>query len=67
VLLASRAHVFCSFLVLLLKTELERRIKFADLERQWAQVLRGLNCFGSGETSDASWLLSSPQSIKKDR
>jgi hypothetical protein len=34
--------VFCSFLALLLKAELERRIKFADLEREWAQVLRGL-------------------------
>ena len=27
-----RGHVFCSFLALLLKTELERRIKFADLK-----------------------------------
>jgi transposase len=37
-----RGHVFCSFLALLLKVELERRMKFADLEREWAQVLRGL-------------------------
>ena len=37
-----RGHVFCSFLALVLKAELERRMKFADLEREWAQVLRGL-------------------------
>jgi hypothetical protein len=37
-----RGHVFCSFLALLLKTELERRMKFADLQYEWAQVLRGL-------------------------
>jgi len=37
-----RGHVFCSFLALLLKTELERRMKFADLQCEWAQVLRGL-------------------------
>ena len=37
-----RGHVFCSFLALLLKTELERRMKFADLQGEWAQVLRGL-------------------------
>jgi hypothetical protein len=37
-----RGHVFCSFLALLLKAELERRMKFADLEHEWAQVLRGL-------------------------
>jgi Transposase DDE domain len=37
-----RGHVFCSFLALLLKVELERRMQFADLEREWAQVLRGL-------------------------
>jgi hypothetical protein len=37
-----RGHVFCSFLALLLKTELERRMKYADLQCEWAQVLRGL-------------------------
>jgi hypothetical protein len=35
-------YVFCSFLALLLKVELERRMKFADLEREWAQALRDL-------------------------
>jgi hypothetical protein len=34
-------NVFCSFLALLLKVELERRMQFADLECEWAQVLRG--------------------------
>jgi len=38
-----RGHVFCSFLALLLKTELERRMKFADLKCAWAQVIRGLD------------------------
>jgi len=37
-----RGHVFCSFLALLLKTELERSMKFADFQCEWAQVLRGL-------------------------
>src|SRR4029077_12489511 len=37
-----RGYVFCSFLALLLKTELERRMKFADFQCEWAQVLRGL-------------------------
>jgi len=37
-----RGHVFCSFLALLLKTDLERRMKFADLKCEWAQVIRGL-------------------------
>jgi transposase len=38
-----RGHVFCSFLALLLKTELERRMKFADFKCEWAQVIRGLD------------------------
>ena len=37
-----RGHVFCSFLALLLKTELERRMKSADLKCEWAQIIRGL-------------------------
>jgi transposase len=40
---AIRGHVFCSFLALILKTELERRMKFADLKCEWAQVIRGLD------------------------
>jgi transposase len=39
---AIRGHVFCSFLALTLKAELERRLKVADSACEWAQVLRGL-------------------------
>ena len=46
-----RGHVFCSFLALLLKTELERRMKFADLKCEWAQVIRGLEAFEQVEAS----------------
>jgi hypothetical protein len=35
-------HVFCSFLALTLKAELERRLKQASAACEWAQVLRGL-------------------------
>jgi transposase len=38
-----RGHVFCSFLALVLKQELERRMKQADLQCQWAEVTRGLD------------------------
>ena len=37
-----RGHVFCSFLALLLKQELESRIKQTDLEWEWKEVIRGL-------------------------
>jgi Transposase DDE domain len=40
---AIRGHVFCSFLALTLKAELERRLKQqAEAACEWAQVLRGL-------------------------
>jgi transposase len=39
---AIRGHVFCSFLALTLKAELERRLKQVDAACEWAQVLRGL-------------------------
>jgi len=56
-----RGHVFCSFLALLLKTELERRMKFADLQCEWAQVLRGLEALQQVEATfqDKSFLLRS--------
>jgi hypothetical protein len=38
-----RGHVFCSFLALLLKTELERRLAESGQEWEWAEVLRGLD------------------------
>jgi transposase len=46
-----RGHVFCSFLALLLKTELEQRMKFADLKREWAQVIRGLEALQQVEAT----------------
>jgi transposase len=38
-----RGHVFCSFLALVLKQELESRMKEADLEWEWKEVIRGLD------------------------
>jgi hypothetical protein len=38
-----RGHVFCSFLALLLKTELERRLAEQGQAWEWAEVLRGLD------------------------
>ena len=38
-----RGHVFCSFLALLLKTELERRLAESGQAWEWAEVLRGLD------------------------
>jgi len=38
-----RGHVFCSFLALVLKAELERRLRAADLTWEWAEIVRGLN------------------------
>jgi hypothetical protein len=35
--------MFCSFLALLLKQELESRMKRAGLQWEWAEVIRGLN------------------------
>jgi transposase len=46
-----RGHVFCSFLALILKTELERRMKFADLKCEWAQVIRGLEALQQVEAT----------------
>ena len=37
-----RGHVFCSFLALLLKAELEQRLRDRDEPWEWAEVIRGL-------------------------
>ncbi len=37
-----RGHVFCSFLALVLKKELERRLREAGIEAEWAEVMRDL-------------------------
>ena len=61
-----RGHVFCSFLALLLKTELERRMKFADLQCEWAQVVRGLEALQQVEAvfQDKRFLLRSQLSAE---
>jgi hypothetical protein len=38
-----RGHVFCSFLALLLKHDLESRMKLAGVQSEWAEVIRGLD------------------------
>ena len=37
-----RGHVFCSFLALVLKAELERRLEAAGIEVEWADLMRDL-------------------------
>ena len=45
-----RGHVFCSFLAILLKTELEARMSQMDLSWEWDEVIRGLNTLQEVET-----------------
>ena len=40
---AIRGHIFCSFLALVLKRELEIRMEDKGLSWQWAEILRGLD------------------------
>jgi transposase len=37
-----RGHVFCSFLALLLKAELEQRLRQREQAWEWAEIIRGL-------------------------
>ena len=46
-----RGHVFCSFLALLLKQELESRMKRAALEWEWKEVIRGLDALQQVEAN----------------
>ena len=46
-----RGHVFYSFLALLLKQELESRIKVADLQWEWKEVIRGLDALQQVEAN----------------
>jgi transposase len=46
-----RGHVFCSFLALVLKAELEQRMSFADLKQEWARVLNGLEALQQVEVT----------------
>jgi transposase len=38
-----RGHVFCSFLALRLKVELEQRLREQGLTWEWAEIIRGLD------------------------
>ena len=38
-----RGHVFCSFLALCLKFELEKRLKEKELDYEWSEIIRGLD------------------------
>jgi hypothetical protein len=40
---AIRGHVFCSFLALILRKELQRRCEVAGLKPEWAELLRDLD------------------------
>ena len=44
-----RGHVFCSFLALVLQTELRRRMLAAGIEAEWADILRDLNALTETE------------------
>jgi transposase len=46
-----RGQVFCSFLALLLKQELESRMKRTDLEWEWKEVIRGLDALQQVEAN----------------
>ena len=46
-----RGHVFCSFLALVLKQELESRMKRTDLEWKWKEVIRGLDALQQVEAN----------------
>ena len=44
-----RGHVFCSFLAMLLTSELERRMEIAGIEAEWADLVRDLNALSETE------------------
>jgi transposase len=46
-----RGHVFCSFLALVLKRELELRLEAKGLEWEWAEVIRGLDALQEVEAT----------------
>lgn len=43
--------MFCSFLALLLKQELESRMKRTDLQWEWKEVIRGLDALQQVEAN----------------
>ena len=46
-----RGHVFCSFLALVLKQKLESRMKQAELQWEWKEVIRGLDALQQVEAN----------------
>ena len=46
-----RGHVFCSFLALILKQELESRMKRSDLQWEWKEAIRGLDALQQVEAN----------------
>jgi hypothetical protein len=44
-----RGHVFCSFLALVLQSELRRRMEAAGIEAEWADIVRDLNALTETE------------------
>ena len=46
-----RGHVFCSFLALVLKQELESRMKQAELQWEWKEVISGLDALQQVEAN----------------
>ena len=56
-----RGHVFCSFLALVLKQELESRMKQAELEWEWKEVIRGLDALQQVEANLRGQTFSIPQ------
>ena len=54
--------MFCSFLALLLKQELESRMKRTDLQWEWKELIRGLDALQQVEANFQGQTLSIPQS-----
>jgi hypothetical protein len=56
---AIRGHVFCSFLALVLRKELDGRCRKAGLRPEWGDVLRDLNRLQHAtiETGGKRWLV----------
>jgi len=46
-----RGPVYCSFLALVLKQELESRMKQAELQWEWKEVIRGLDALQQVEAN----------------
>jgi transposase len=56
---AIRGHVFCSFLALVLRKELQARCEAADIKPEWAELLRDLDRLQSATVDHAgkTWVI----------